>query len=154
MVKGYSHPKSSYSGNNPEYLPPRGGGHFAGEDEWLFQQGRQHSGPPWRSDSEQVPPLPRLPRQSVDDVLAYVSQNRRVCPVLSRWRAMMNPVGLISADVWIPMPPLEREWHLLTDSNKRALLQRQVLAAAAGGALQLFAQHLHRLRETEWHHES
>ncbi|NNU43569.1 hypothetical protein [Ramlibacter montanisoli] len=156
MVKGYKRPKSAYSGNNPGYVPPSGGGHLRGEDDWLFGHGRQHSARPWRGESEQTRSLPKLPPQSIDDVLAYVTHNRRVCPLSIHWMAMMNPVGLISAnaDVWIPMAPGESEWRLLTDSNKRALLKRQILAAAAGGALQLFAQHLHRLRETEWHHES
>lgn len=91
----------------------------------------------------------------VEDVMALVRTNGRVCPNPGIWRAMymLLPLGNLRGRIErAPYPVDLREWNQTTDLQKQLRLREQLEWAQAQGALQRVRDYLAGLRESDWQH--
>ena len=106
--------------------------------------------------AEDIPrPKPAAKAPTVDEVMALVRRNNRVCPIPARWLQLYNllpgkrhnPLG------WQPPPPLTGPaWAGTPPLSKRMCLRDHIEWAATHGALQAVYSYLETLPEAEWHH--
>lgn len=91
----------------------------------------------------------------LDELLAFVRQQDRVCPVPGRWAELYDLLPGRSQDGagWHPAVPLILGgWWYSSIQDKRERLAEHIQYAAANGALPFVEQFLRGLPASEWAH--
>lgn len=85
--------------------------------------------------------------ETVENLIAFCSQNNRVCPVLDQWEIMhrLLPLGM---NRW-PVPPPQSATN---DAERRALLREHIERAEESGGLNNIGTFLRNLQEDQWRH--
>ena len=96
--------------------------------------------------------------ETVDQLISYCQENRRVCPQPSFWNDfwMMLPNRRESSESeggWEPPAPLILgAWWDAHDNTKRSRLEQHIRWAHQHNGLELASAFLRGLKESEWHH--
>jgi hypothetical protein len=91
--------------------------------------------------------------QMFNDLLAYVQQKGRVCPIPDRWNALWNmlPAKRHIGDQWQPAVPLIlAAWRNSSTSMKRERLADHIRHAHKHGVLADVDRYLRSLSQAEW----
>lgn len=89
----------------------------------------------------------------LDEVLAYVRQDRRICPLPPYWNQLweMLPNRRRKGVTWEPSPPLIlAAWHFTTDAEKQSRLEQHIRWAAEHGSLKDVWAFLQNLHNDQW----
>ena len=92
---------------------------------------------------------------SVERLVAYCRENKRVCPLPQRWNQLWEilPNRERNGGGWKPsLPLILAAWHETPAILKMARLSEHIEWAAQHGALEPIAVFLRGLREEDWHH--
>ena len=99
------------------------------------------------------PAVPQKPPGEVtlDEALADIRKNNRVCPLPSIWKklydALPNKVPELAT-----APVTAEEWKQTPALEKRTRLRQHIEWAATQGVLKQVHKALHALPENKWHH--
>lgn len=88
-------------------------------------------------------------------LLAYVAENRRICPQPRRWNELwellpnrrQNPNGGWSP----PLPLILGAWHYASDGAKRLRLREHIQCAWQNGVFEQVDSFLRNLPDSEWY---
>ena len=93
--------------------------------------------------------------ENVESLLAYCSENERVCPQPYLWNQLWELLisnCKLDADQE-PSPPLILgAWHHTSDLEKKMRLTEYIHWADKHGRLGTIGAFLHHLEEKDWHH--
>ena len=98
-----------------------------------------------------------LPAQSppaevtLDDVMAEIRRNNRVCPRPFAWKKLYDFLPNKTAEL-TPVPVTVEEWNMTPPLQKRARLRQHIEWAAAHGVLKQVHRALVALPEDKWYH--
>jgi hypothetical protein len=93
----------------------------------------------------------------IDDLLLYVRENERVCPMPDAWNRLwkMLPRRRDSEGEWVPsLPLILGAWAHTSDVEKRNRLLEHIQSAADHGLLSDVDQFLRAIPEDQWLHSS
>jgi len=92
---------------------------------------------------------------SIEQLLAYCTENERVCPQPRRWNELyklLPKTQQFGASWEPPLPLILGGWWHSSDSEKRDRLATHVRWAAEHSALDAITSFLTNLKEEEWYH--
>jgi hypothetical protein len=92
----------------------------------------------------------------LEQLLAYCSNNSRVCPQPQRWNElyqMLPDTRRKGAGFEPALPLILAAWWEATNSQKKERLKDHIQWASEHGALSKVDDFLRSLPEGEWHHE-
>jgi len=92
---------------------------------------------------------------TVEEVMAYASQNERICPMPGVWQKIyeMLPEKKRVGAGWEPaLPLILAAWYEASPDSKARRFQEHLEWAASHGALEHVHQFLCGLEEDEWFH--
>ena len=95
--------------------------------------------------------------ETVESLVAYCRENRRVCPLPSAWNRLweMLPGRFQDDDGWRPpLPLILAAWYHTPGLLKMFRLEEHIEWAAKHGALEAVGGLLRGLREDDWLHIS
>jgi hypothetical protein len=93
--------------------------------------------------------------ESVESLVAYCRENKRVCPLPRLWNELweMLPNRTQVGSGWNPsLPLILAAWHDTPEILKMLRLTEHIEWAAQHGALEKVDRFLRELREEDWHH--
>ena len=93
----------------------------------------------------------------LDNLLAYVKEHDRVCPMPDAWNRLWKMLAhrRDSGGDWIPsLPLILGAWAHSSDTEKRRRLVEHIESAAEQGVLSEVEQFLRALPENQWLHSS
>ena len=88
---------------------------------------------------------------SLDEALAEMRKNNRVCPLPSIWKKLYDALPNKSADL-ATAPVTAEEWKQTPALEKRSRLRQHIEWAETQGVLRQVYKALHALPENKWHH--
>lgn len=96
---------------------------------------------------------PRAPSAAVtlDEALAEIRKNNRVCPLPSIWKKLYDALPNKSAEL-ASAPVTAEEWKQTPALEKRSRLRQHIEWADIQGVLRQVHKALHALPENKWHH--
>jgi len=92
---------------------------------------------------------------SVELVLAFAAENRRVCPKPQKWQQLYEllPHSRRKGAGWEPaLPLILAAWHETPDLAKIMRLREHIEWAGDHGAIDAVYAFLQSLKEDDWHH--
>jgi len=92
----------------------------------------------------------------MEQLLAYVKSDGRVCPKPDKWNQLYKllPYKKRKGAGWEPpLPLILAAWHHTSDYQKRDRLEVHIQYATDKGALDRAAGYLYGLTEDQWIHE-
>lgn len=90
---------------------------------------------------------------SVESLVAYCRENKRVCPSPAQWDRFWKTLPNRERAGNEPPPPLIlAAWHETPAILKMLRLAEQIEWGATQGALEAVARFLRELREEDWYH--
>ena len=101
-----------------------------------------------------APPADAAPIEpTLEDLLAEIRRNNRVCPQPLAWEAFFRVLGENAAGAQLPARPLVgKAWASTPALAKRMCLREQVEWAAAHDCIEPAYRYLSRLPDAEWHY--
>ncbi len=93
--------------------------------------------------------------ETVEGLLAYCRENRRVCPMPTKWHELHQSLPNrqhLGIGAWEPANPLILAGWSAPDDAKRERLKEHIEWAHRFGALEATGTFLRALREEDWHH--
>ena len=93
--------------------------------------------------------------ESVESLVGYCRENRRVCPLPQQWKRLWEMLPnrtRIGAGWQPPLPLILAVWHETPAMLKMFRLTEHIEWAAQHGALETVASFLRELREENWFH--
>ena len=114
------------------------------------QRGFSETAPAGPDTPAAAPPL-ATGEVTLEDALAEIRKNNRVCPLPSIWKklydALPNKVPELAA-----APVTAEEWKQTPALEKRTRMRQHIEWAATQGVLKQVHKALHALPENKWHH--
>ena len=91
----------------------------------------------------------------LEDAIASILVNDRVCPVPTRWNELFNLLCRVAEDKGVDpplMPLILGAWWFSSPVDKQDRLKSQLTWASDHGALEQAMKYLARLSENDWVH--
>jgi hypothetical protein len=104
-----------------------------------------------RAPIEEAPARPAAGEVTLDDALAEIRRNNRVCPQPSVWKKLYDYLPNKTPQL-VSLPATVQEWTMTPPLQKRARLRQHLEWAAAQGVLKQVHKALAALPEDTWHH--
>jgi hypothetical protein len=117
----------------------------------LQEQHQRGYGETARGPIEEAPAAPAPGELTLDDVLAEIRRNNRVCPKPTVWKKLYDYLPNKTSQL-VEVPATVQEWTMTPPLQKRARLRQHIEWAAAQGVLKQVHKALVALPEEKWHH--
>ena len=117
----------------------------------LQEQHQRGFGETARGPIEATPAAAAPGELTLDDVLAEIRRNNRVCPKPSVWKKLYDYLPNKTAQL-VEVPATVQEWTMTPPLQKRARLRQHIEWAASQGVLKQVHKALVALPEEKWHH--
>ena len=115
------------------------------------QRGFSETAPVGPDTPSAAAPRPASEEVSLEEALAEIRKNNRVCPLPSIWKKLYDALPNKAPEL-ATAPVTAEDWKQTPSLEKRTRLRQHIEWAATQGVLKQVHKALHALPENKWHH--